>query len=142
MTALGDAEDNPPNERPEEFREPLPSQRDTERPPPLDFARFTADEKLLWLCNTVQHIADEQLVFRQNLQVLNARVGVVDGEDGGESIFKKVSDLNERFETVVGGMSLDVEAIRTHLLGKGASIHELQRAEERRHITPTDRPHR
>lgn len=149
MTALGDNEDNgalePPAEGIEHFREretmPPPSVRDTERPPPLDFSRMAADEKLTWLCNTVQHLADAQLAFRQDLTVLNARVGVVDGHDGGPSLFKKVSDLTERFETIVGGMSLDVEAMRNHLLGKGASIHEFARAEERRHTAaPTDRP--
>lgn len=154
MSALEDPEDGLPNEiptapfstppRPEPFREPLPSAADTVRPPPLDFSRFTDSEKLTWLCTTVEHISDAQIQISQNVAVLNARIGVVDGEDGGPSIYKQVRDLAERFEQTVGPMSLDVEAIRTHLLGKGASIHDLQRAEEARRpaVATTDRPTR
>jgi hypothetical protein len=51
--------------------------------------------------------------------------------EGQPPIFEALRQL----ETVVGSISIDAEALRTHVLGKGASIHDLQEAEERRHST-------
>jgi len=145
MSALDDMEDGPPNVRPESrltsippspiehFQENLP---DTLRPPPaIDFSKMSADAKLDWLCRTMVDQVNGQLEIRQNMTVLNARLGVLDGEDGSPSLFQRMTQL----ETATNAITLDVEQMRRHLLGEGASIHELQRAEESR---ATDRPRR
>lgn len=177
MTALSDDEDAPPHDRvasrelptapyseaPEPFREPLPSQADTERPPPIDFSRTHDSRKLEWLCETVQHLVDGQLALQQNVAVLSARIGVLDGDDGGPSIYTHLHNINDalgprakgqrqifpelrQLETAVGSISIDTERMRTHLLGKGASVVELVRHEERTSTVAaaaeTDRPPR
>lgn len=50
-------------------------------------------------------------------------------EESQPPIFESLRNLATEAE----GTALDVDAIRRYLLGKGATIHELQRAEENRH---------
>lgn len=113
---------------------------DTVRPPPMNFELLGDSAKLDWICHTLQHVSDAQIAFQQNLAVLNARIGVVDGEDGGPSLFTKLTDVADELR----GVTRDVDKIREYLIGKGASIHEFQRAEEERRTatatTPPDRP--
>jgi hypothetical protein len=135
-----DSEDGPPNAlpptNPRASEVPIHT-RDTMRPPPIDFCGMNDSEKLHWLCQTIHHVSDAQVALQQNIAVLNARVGVFDGEDGGPSLYAKVDQL----ETALGLMSISTEAMRTHLLGKGASVHDLRRAEEARHsVAPTTDP--
>src|SRR3954467_9721664 len=100
------------------------SEADTVGPPPMNFGSLTDSEKLHWLCKTVEHISDAQIVMSQNLSVLNARIGVIDGEDGEASIYQRGREIEGH-----------VSILRSRLIDQGESINELNRAEARRHPT-------
>lgn len=110
--------------------------QDTLRPPPpIDIASANLEEKIDFICNMVVDISNNQVALHQNMVVLNARLGIVDGEDGQPSMFDDVRFLKKRYEELalaVKGMSHDVELMREHLLGKGANIYELRDADARR----------
>lgn len=108
---------------------------DTDRPPPIDFSKLSDSEKLNHLCQMVVHIADHLVVINQNLVVVDAKLGVLD-EDG-----QSVHDRLKCYERVLVEQAHDLEDLRTHVLGKGASIHELQLAEDRRKAS-SDAPDR
>lgn len=165
-------EDDIPSSHVEHFRsadtEPPPALQEapTLPPPPVDeaLAAAVAAHVISALAPQIRRVEELAMGLRTWIQNAEPRLNAFDrGISSALQLFTETAANVERIADALGprtenqpplfdavrqldakidGAALDVDAIRTYLLGRGATVHELQRAEERKQpaTSSTDRP--
>lgn len=127
-------EDDPPNEPPPTLPPEaiaLLRELDTLRPPPIDFTKMNDSAKLDWLCANQLRLTNEIVKMHQKINALG------EPKDPSSPTLWSIVENNGE---AVSALAQDLELFREHLLGKGASVHDLRRAAARRASAPPDDP--